>query len=375
MKETAQARPLAVLAWPAFSGRSRNPYTSTLYRHLEPLGVSVRDLTVRSALARRPDLLHVHWPERAFASPRWHRAALLTGAVLALLALCRRRGTRVVWTVHNLEGHDRRHPRLAAALWRAFLRSVDGLIALTQTGLDQLLERHPSLADRNRFVIPHGHFRGAYGDRVGRETARGILGLSGGGPVLLCFGQIRPYKNVPSLIRAFRDLDDPQAVLLVAGRPASPEDRRGVVEAAACDPRVRLALELIAEDDVQLYLRSADLVVLPYSRILHSGAAMLALSFDRPVLLPRLGAMEELARTVGERWVATYDGPLTAAVLGEAAAWARRGPRAERAPLEAFAWPAIAQATLDAYRSVLARGSSRSLRSKSRHPGSARALT
>jgi hypothetical protein len=84
--ERRPARSISVLAWPAFAVRARNPYTASLYRHLEALGVAVRDLTLRSAIGRRPDLLHVQWPERAFASPRWYKAVVFSTAIVALLA-------------------------------------------------------------------------------------------------------------------------------------------------------------------------------------------------------------------------------------------------------------------------------------------------
>ena len=375
MTQREKARPLSVLAWPAFSPRARNPYTWLLYRHLQQRGVEVEELTVASAFRRRHDLLHVHWPERAFASSRWHRAAVLSGAILALLAICRLRGTRIVWTVHNLAAHDRRHPRLADLVWRCFLSSVDGLISLSRTGLDLLDECHPCLRALPRAVVPLGHFRDVYPDDIGRQPARAALALSCDGPVLLFFGQVRPYKNLPSLIRAFRQLADPAATLLIAGQPASEADRRQVCEAAAADQRVRLDLRLIPEQEVQLYFRSADLVVLPYADILHSGAAMLALCFDRPVLVPRLGAMDELAREVGDRWVAVYTGSLDGGLLARALDWVRAEPRPVRAPLDAFAWPAIAQATLEVYRTVLAAGRSPSLDSSNRWPGKSRSRT
>ena len=63
--------------------------------------------------------------------------------------------------------------------------------------------------------------------------------------------------------------------------------------------------------------------MLPFSDIMHSGSAMLALSFNRPVLVPARGSLPELQMRVGSEWVRTYDGELTAAILKDAAAWAK----------------------------------------------------
>ena len=73
-----------------------------------------------------------------------------------------------------------------------------------------------------------------------------------------------------------------------------------------------------------MYLPATDLVVLPYRDILNSGSAVLALSFDRPVLVPRRGSLGDLQNHVGRQWVRTYEGDIGAAEL-EAAS--RPGPR------------------------------------------------
>jgi beta-1,4-mannosyltransferase len=45
---------------------------------------------------------------------------------------------------------------------------------------------------------------------------------------------------------------------------------------------------------MQLYLNACDVVVLPYRSILNSAVAMLAFTFQRPVVAPRAGCLEEL---------------------------------------------------------------------------------
>ena len=109
------------------------------------------------------------------------------------------------------------------------------------------------------------------------------------GTRLLHFGLLRPYKNVPHLIATFAEAALPGATLLIAGKPFDDQVRDEVATAAADVAGVRLELRYIRPDEVQLFFLAADLVVLPYQRILNSGAALLALSFARPVLVPRMG--------------------------------------------------------------------------------------
>jgi beta-1,4-mannosyltransferase len=94
--------------------------------------------------------------------------------------------------------------------------------------------------------------------------------------------------------------------------------------------------------------------VLPYREVLNSGSALLALSCDRPVLVPSIGSLAELEGVAGSAWVRTYAGPLTSDQIENALCWAVDTRRPPRPRLEKLDWDEIAAATLDAYRTVVA---------------------
>jgi glycosyltransferase involved in cell wall biosynthesis len=346
-------RGMRVIAWPARA--PDNPYTRLLYDAVSALGVGVVNFTPRRLLRGRYDIWHLHWPERFLNDPRplraWPRAAML----LALVRLARRRGTRIVWTVHNLGAHEARYPAVERRFWRAFTRMLDGWVALTAGGAEAARRRFPALASVPGFVTPLGHLREAYPDGMSRTEARAELGIPAEATVLASIGYIRPYKNIPELVRAFRALPRPGAQLLIAGEVASPGAGDAVAVAAGNDPRILFRPGFAAPAEVQRYLRAADLVVLAFREILNSASAMLALSFDRPVLAPRLGAITELAEVVGDEWLRTYDPPLTVETLEAAIEWAAARPRTRCARLDRFDWSEIARQTVAAYAAVIGR--------------------
>jgi glycosyltransferase involved in cell wall biosynthesis len=343
--------PLRVLAWPGLGARAKNPYTWLLCSHLAALGVRVREFTPARALRGGYDVLHVHWPEKALNAGSLLGRVAGAAAALAMLEAAHLHGARVAWTVHNARPHESRHPRLEEWFRSAVVRRVDTVIHPSAAGQRAVEALHPELARRPHAVVPLGHFRGTYPDTVSREQARAGFGIPEGARVVAFLGLIRPYKNVPHLIRTVRALprEVGEVVLLVAGAPHMAALADEVREAAGGDPRVHLALEHIPDEDVQRYLRAADLVVLPFRDITNSASALLALSFDRPVLVPARGAMGELRELAGADWVCTYDEDLTPDLLGRALDWAvRRPPGAPR--LEALEWPEIARQTISAYR-------------------------
>ena len=348
--------PLRVLAWPGRGARAKNPYTWLLYSHLAELGVRVRDFTPSRALLGGYDILHVHWPEKALMTGG--RPARVAGALVGRVVLqaARLHGARVVWTTHNARPHEGRDTGLERWYWSGVVRRVDGVIHPSAASQAAVEAAYPWMAGLPHAIVRLGHFRGSYPDQVSAEEARAAFGLSPGAAVITFLGLVRPYKNVPHLIGTVRALPPERgAVLLVAGAPLSAGLAADIERAAGGDPRVRLTLRHVPDEDVQRYLRAAHLVVLPFTDITNSGSALLALSFDRPVLVPRRGAMGELQELVGPDWVRTYEGELTPAILDQAIAWACAS-RPSAPDLSALDWRAIAEETLAFYRAVRREG-------------------
>ncbi len=340
---------MRVIAAPAFKNRERNPYNWLLYSNME---AEVTEFSYRNPPDTSHDVLHLHWPERELNnSPNCFVAYVQLWVKLFVLRRWRAKGTKIVWTVHNLRSHNRKFPRVERWFWPRFTAILDGVIALSSHGLEAARREHPATARIPGFVVPHGHYRGAYPEHPGPARAR--LGIEPDAKVLLFFGQIRGYKDLPGLIRAFRSLSRTDLVLCVAGEPSNRKMAEEVRAAAASDPRIRTWLYHISDAEVQPLFRSADLVVLPYREILNSGAALLALSFNRPVLVPHKGAMQELAHATGDPWVRTYRGDLDGDTLELAIEWAVNEPRSPEAPLDLFSWPRISALTLDAFRRIV----------------------
>lgn len=342
--------PMRVLAWPAYVNRFLNPYNWLLYTHMARLGARVDEFSpTRLFGAERYGVWHLHWPDFILNQRSARVARGWLAALLRSIDAARARGVKVVWTVHNLRAHEGLHPSLERWFWPRFTRRLDGYISLTETSRLAALERFPALRAVPGSVVPHGHYRGVYPDLLSGPEARAALELPQRARVYVFMGHLRPYKNVPALVTAFRRLEDPRAVLVVAGRPHAPELRAAVERAAGDDPRVRLYLGFVPGRRVQLYLRAADLVVLPYAEILNSGSSLLALSFDRPILVPGMGSLRELQEQVGADWVRTYDGALGPDVLRDGMRWALGTRRAVAAPLEPFDWSTVARGTLEAF--------------------------
>lgn len=346
-----------VMASPARRTAEQNPYTRLLYEQIDGDEFEVREFTRHAFLRDRPDIWHLHWPEfhvvrRSAAASLWRLAAFA-----ALLVLARLRGTKTVWTAHNITPHEASHPLVERCLRAMLFRNLSAFVSLTECARAELVRAYPALRRVPSAVVPHGHYRGSYPDEVSQGAARAVLGVPGDARLCLCFGQIRAYKNAPHLVRTFLAADAPGSALVVAGACTDPGLRDELGRAAARDARVSIAAEFVRPDRVQVFMRAADLVVLPYTEVLNSGAAILALSFDRPVLAPARGSFAELRELFGPYWIRTFDRELDAATLREAIGQIRPPSAAERERLErslaSLSWPEVSAKTAALYRSLL----------------------
>lgn len=345
---------MIVDAAPAFRTRHANPYNALLYQAVAERGVVVREYSPARLLRDRPDIVHLHWPELTFlSSHRAWQSRLRVARFALLIGRARRQGTRLIWTVHNDDAHEQRStPAVRRSLERLLRRHVDGVLVLSEAAERSYRDRYGD--EVPVFRTPHGHYRDAYPLSTSRATARSQLGLANEATLLVSVGQIRPYKNLPALTAALGELRDPALQVAIAGKPDAAASADALRAAALADPRLVLELERLDDARMGAWLCAADAVVLPYRRILNSGSAILALSAGRPVIVPAIGAMPELAKAVGPRWVYLYEGELSGEVLRGALDWVRETTRTQPPNLDDFEWSVIAEATVRSYQTTLA---------------------
>ena len=361
MKKNSSAEPqdseLAVCMVPADPA---NPYQACLSQALGRIGAAVelrRHLKglVGQVLRRvsRVKIVHVHWlPSYPATLTGWMRALLYLGRLGVLRLL----GRPMVWTVHNLRSHEEKSQAVERFITRRVAAMSDRILVHSPRAVDLLVKGHGSVSAEKVAVVPHGNYLGYYRNEIGREDARRTLGLDPDALGFLFLGNIRPYKGVPELLEAFRGLPDPGNFLLVAGRPMTPEYGEGICAEAAGDDRIRVDCRRIEDDELQIYLNASEVVVFPYSQILTSGAVVLAMSFGKACIAPRLGCIPDV---LGPEGAFLYDpddrGGLAAALRQAREQRGRLGEMGAHNLKKAreWGWDRIARETMDHYRAVL----------------------
>lgn len=286
--------PMRVLAFPC----SGIAYTDGFYRALRGKGGEVIEgiFAGRWLLSnvRRGDVAHFHWPSFIYTT-RKGKLALIKSFIrfCVLMVLLRLLGARTVWTAHNLMPHDPSLFRWIDVLARHTVVACCYKIYIHGPSPSATLAARFPAARKKMVMIPHGHFINFYPDNVARESARDHFGFNSSTFVYLFIGLCKPYKNLDGLVQAFRHMPGDTA-LLVAGKFQDQTYEAAVRDMSFADTRIRIDARFLPDDELQLFLRACDAVVIPYREILTSGSAVLAMSFGRPVVTIDRGFLHDI---------------------------------------------------------------------------------
>lgn len=300
----------------------------------------------------RVQALHFHFLKPHYDGTDGRASLSRLARFMGKTVLARLLGYRLVWTVHNLKPHEPLQPE-----W------VDHLVARWMAWMAHALIVHCDEAERlvreslhpwsQVHVLPHPSYSQAYPDEVAKAEARSRLGWCEYERVLLYFGAIRPYKGLQRLLRAFREVPGDWARLVLAGKVWDEDYGSSLHQLASQDSRVSIRYGFVSEGDVPHYFSAADLVVLPYTDVLSSGAALLALSFGRPVVAPRLGCLPEALGEAGILYDPQADSGLANALERALAADGESLATAARRQAERWTWDQMAKQTAAIYRGEL----------------------
>jgi glycosyltransferase involved in cell wall biosynthesis len=242
-----------------------------------------------------------------------------------------------VLTMHNVirrEGVDRR-----------LAEKMDAVIVHTRHGAELLG------AGARVHVVPHGAFEHLTHQRDERPLPPELAAVEG--PVVLCFGVVRPYKGVDVLLEAFRQVEG--AELWVVGRPL--EVSMEHLRLQGPPGRVRFVDRYVSDAELPAFFRRADLLVLPHRNVDMSGVLFAGLAFGKAMVMSDVGGFRELVEDHGAgRLVAPGDPTALAAAIAELLADPeerdRLAQRAAAAAAGPFSWERIAEQTEAVYEQV-----------------------
>ncbi|WP_444924284.1 glycosyltransferase [Microbulbifer sp. DLAB2-AF] len=279
----------------------RNQYQALLYSAHTEYNVSLLPIHKLDLCGEIPwpgkVICHFHWLHDNTKCAKTEDDA--NKAVVYWEKLIRRikdNGHKIVWTVHNVMPHETVWIEQDKKIHQLVADAADSVHIMASDSVKQT-SHYYSLNEKKTFLVPHPSYEGAQPDTISRDQARNQLGITSDDFVFLCFGAVMEYKGYDRLMKSYEFVRKRAKIktrLIIAGLPT---DGRLVGEIkywASEKSDVILDMTPVPHDKLQVYFRSADLAVCPYYRTMNSGAAMMAITFNVPVLGPNSGGFQDL---------------------------------------------------------------------------------
>ncbi|MFX0000791.1 MAG: glycosyltransferase family 4 protein [Candidatus Hodarchaeota archaeon] len=251
----------------------------------------------RNTLLSKCKLLHIHWifafagfntKSRIKFPLKFFLFIIDTYLIKYLLK------TKIIYTVHNLYGHESYYPRIEKLGRKFFYNKVDVVTSHCPQAKKEI-QKEFGVSPNKIHVIPHGNYFNCYENKASKSEARNFLNLDENDFIFLHFGRIRPYKGVETLIRSFKSLKISENIkLLIVGETQDKQYEKEILDIANTSDNIIIKFEYVPDSELQFYMNASDIVVNCYRRILTSGEVILAMTFAKPIIAPRLGCIIDI---------------------------------------------------------------------------------
>jgi D-inositol-3-phosphate glycosyltransferase len=236
--------------------------------------------TARKINRMKPDLVVVrYW--LPFLAPALGSIARLLSKKIQLIAFC-----------DNIIPHEKRFGD--RMFTKYFVKPFHGFATMSNTVKDELLE----FTQKPSFYHLHP-INDNLGTPLSKSEARSHLKLDENGKYILFFGLIRRYKGLDLLLKAMGEkaMQENDIRLIVAGEfYDNPDEYFQLIEKYEIGNRVIIHDNYISAADIRYYFSAADLVTQTYHSASQSGITQLALNFDKPMLVTRVGGLAETVK-------------------------------------------------------------------------------
>lgn len=288
-----------VLVLPCYKS---NPYSFLFVSSLQECGLDIQcvDETGIWVLPKmilkrkKPHILHLHWQHAFLLAHNKSRTIVKSFLFILEILLLKIFGVRLVWTVHNIHNHEKQFVNIEIFFCKLLAKAAARIIVHSQSAGEEVINAFKVPKKEKIHVIPHANYIDYYPNTIKKQEARKKLDIPGEKFVLLLLGRIRSYKGIKSLVHGFIQFDNMDSLLILAGMPHSRENKEEIHNLVRSVENIRFYSSYISDDEIQVFMKAADAVVLPYENILTSGAAILAMSFAKSIITPSHPFMKEV---------------------------------------------------------------------------------
>jgi beta-1,4-mannosyltransferase len=301
-------------------------------------------------------IFHIHW-FYAFRIPIFNFRIfkiIMKYYCIFILYFIKILSYKLVWTNHETISHtaiNKDDISISRYISRFTSNIANAKIVHSEIVINEMQEN--GLNTNKTFIIPHGSYMNVYPDNITRDQARKKLGIQSDETMILFFGMIRPYKGIDDLIEAYSRLSKKNVKLVIAGKCVDSKLNKKIFKFQK-SIKFDFYNGHVPDEDVAKYFKASDIVCLPFKEITTSGSVLLALSFAKPIVAPRIGDLIYLPSDIGFLYDPTTNDSLFNS-LSEAVSSKHLDSisRSANRYAKTLSWDKIAEKTYEVYEAVL----------------------
>jgi glycosyltransferase involved in cell wall biosynthesis len=208
---------------------------------------------------------------------------------------------KIITTLHNIVPHEIKYITLERLLFKLILTLSNSIIVHSKIA-KLILAKLYNMAIKKINVIPHGNFIKQYPNKVSMAQAREKLGILQNRFVILFFGHVRRYKGLEIILDFLKKFDElPETIkkeilFLFAGCFREKDFLYSLLKLRDLEGLpIVIYDKFVDNNDVQYFMNSCDIGLIPYESITTPGSLLLFMSFKKPVIISRYLNILELA--------------------------------------------------------------------------------
>ncbi len=242
-------------------------------------------------------VFHLHWlyEFQIYHSSNVFIKLVFTFYVLFCFVLIRMLGYKLIWTVHDLITHDK---QFVDDILVSRILALLSNYKIIHSKFSRILMAQYRVTLKNTIYIPLGGYVGYYSNKISKYSARKILGIPEDVFVYAFIGRIEKYKGILELLDAFEKSHLPNSILLIAGECTDSLVINKLNEYSE-DNRIKIVLGFIENHELQIYFNASDVIVMPFRFITNTSTVLLAGSFSKAIIAPKIGSINDLPEDIG----------------------------------------------------------------------------
>lgn len=273
-----------VLIFPSVSSKY-NKYVNNLYDTInDNYEVVGYDTEIKKRKLLRNEIYHFNWYE----STNSKKTIVIRKMFIKILKLLNK---KIIWTVHNNFPHEVKNKKDTINFMKFMAEKSDKIHVLCKETINnEYLEKY-----KTKIVyVPHGDYIDNYPESNIDIYER--YNIDERKKIMLFIGQVRKYKNIELLIKAFcnSNIQEDGFVLLICGNcydKIYEEELKNL-----SNENVFFDFNFIKDEEMEAYLRASQIIVAPYNKesSLNSGTLWMAMSYHKTMMLPLIGCVKDI---------------------------------------------------------------------------------